>query len=47
MYINWLRERGHVKQVVSVLDRVMKIPTQHYRRYYDMLAQTVFGCSFS
>ncbi|XP_057705681.1 pre-mRNA-processing factor 39 [Corythoichthys intestinalis] len=37
LYVEWEKEQGNMRKVTAVLDRVLKVPTQHYSAHYEKL----------
>ncbi|XP_042274613.1 pre-mRNA-processing factor 39 isoform X1 [Thunnus maccoyii] len=35
LYVEWEKEQGNMKNATTVLDRVLKVPTQMYNTHYD------------
>ncbi|XP_051930228.1 pre-mRNA-processing factor 39 [Hippocampus zosterae] len=35
LYVEWEKEQGNLRNATAVLDRVLKVPTQHYNTHYE------------
>lgn len=35
LYIEWEKEQGNMRNATTVLDRILKVPTQLYNTHYD------------
>lgn len=35
LYIEWEKEQDNRKNAMAVLERVLKVPTQHYNTHYE------------
>ncbi|XP_077588398.1 pre-mRNA-processing factor 39 [Stigmatopora nigra] len=43
LYAEWEKEQGNLRNVTGVLDRVLRIPTQHYNAHYEKFKNHLNG----
>lgn len=46
LYVEWEKEQGNMRNATSVLDRVLKVPTQLYNTHYDKCVGSFFSFDY-